>query len=120
MNCLKCNAKNGENSNFCIKCGKPLLNTQKEVNINSSSDYYIIFFLIFTIILELTQHIIVKFVENWWEGTSYTFYLGIYIVYGFLFILLPFSIKNKAYKTTGFVLAIILTLIIIFRSLSDV
>lgn len=119
MNCLKCNAKNGENSNFCIKCGNPILKLQKVVISNSNSDIYIMLFLILTLILELTQHAIVKFVDEWWEGTSYTFYLGIYIVYGFLFILLPFSIKNKAYKTIGFVLAIILTFVIIFRSISD-
>lgn len=102
MICPKCNRENEDGAMFCRYCGSSMNPVQeKESNISS---ILILVWIIAVGLLSITNNLYTKFVDNWYEGTSKTFYIGIQMIHNIIMILPAFAIKNRTLRIIGIIL----------------
>ena len=102
MICPKCNRENEDGAMFCRYCGSSMNPVQeKESNISS---ILILVWIIAVGLHSITSGLYSKFVDNWYEGTSKTFWIGIQMIYYIIMILPAFAIKNRTLRIIGIIL----------------
>ena len=102
MICPKCNRENEDGAMFCRYCGSSMNPVQeKESNISS---ILILVWIIAVGLHSITTVLYSKYVDNWYEGTSKTFWIGIQMIYYIIMILPAFAIKNRTLRIIGIIL----------------
>jgi predicted amidophosphoribosyltransferase len=108
MYCPKCQSQNEENAQFCRNCGTNLHTPQVETKEDNTSSTLLFMYIAIMAISVLAQFEIQNLVDNWYEGVWKYVQGTLWLIQNLIFILIPLSIKNKALKIIGIVIAAIL------------
>lgn len=110
MNCLTCNTIIPFGAKNCKNCGVDVsYMSEIEETKSSTSDTMLFVFICIALVSVLAQFIIQKFMIDWQVATSRYLQSFFWLLQNISLLLIPLAIKNKNLKTTGIIIAFLIT-----------